>query len=88
MFKVRKCQREESPDMLSDKYFAYLQLERFWEPTTSWNNAMITMNRPITTTVIKESGISSRSESGSHRTTKKVSFMFSLEPDRTRIWSR
>ena len=27
--------------MLTDKYFAYLQLERFWEPT-SW------MNRPVT----------------------------------------
>ena len=27
--------------MLTDKYFAYLQLEKFWEPT-SW------MNRPVT----------------------------------------
>ena len=86
MFDVRKCQTEESPDMVRDKYFAYLQLQRFWEPTTSWNKqAMIAMNRPITTTVIKDSGFSTRSESGSQKATKKVSFPFWLIPNRTRI---
>ena len=35
--------------MLTDKYFAYLQLERFWEPTSWMNRPMtVTGQRPVT----------------------------------------